>query len=113
MDKKEIQVDKKIRDSVEIVGDYLARFYHEEPSDVVASTKAVKSLTGMFDSEREISNAFLIILSAQLPNNLLKEIIQNKANRYVRNDDEARTFLEKIYYENSLDCVIDTDDEDS
>ena len=96
--------------SLEIVGDFLIRFYHEEPNETKAATKALNAMTGFFDYEWEIASAFRHILKIQLAENTLRDIVRNKANRYAQNDEDARVFLEQVYEDNDLDNAINFDD---
>lgn len=105
-------MNKKIQNAIKVVSDYLVRFYHEEPNDVRASSKAIKSLGGMFNSEWAVSDSFSVVLNSELPPNLLRDIVRDKANRYARDDSEAKSFLKTIYFENSLDCAIEVEEDD-
>ncbi|MBD2769035.1 SUKH-3 domain-containing protein [Hymenobacter sp. BT664] len=65
----------------QIVGDFLIRFYHEEPDDTKASTKALRAITGMFDYEWEVASTFKELLEMTLPVNTLRDMVRVKANR--------------------------------
>lgn len=91
---------------LEIVGDFLSRFYHEEPDDTKAATKAINAMTGLFDYEWEVASAFKEIIEMPLPPGTLRDIVRFNANRYAQNDEDAREFLEITYQENNFDNAI-------
>lgn len=93
--------------SLQIVGDYLIRFYHEEPDDIRASMKAIKAMTGHFEYEWEMSTAFKRMLETPFPPDVIRDFVRSRANRYARNDMEAQNFLAMIFKENDLDKAID------
>jgi len=94
------------QDPLQIVGDFLIRFYHEEPDDTKASIKALKAMIGLFDYEWEVASAFQELLEMALPSGTLRDMVRLKANRYARSDEEAREFLEFTYKDNDLDTAI-------
>ena len=94
------------QDPLQIVGDFLIRFYHEEPDDTKASIKALKAMIGLFDYEWEVASAFRELLEMALPSGTLRDMVRIKANRYARSDEEAREFLEFTYKDNVLDTAI-------
>jgi hypothetical protein len=94
------------QDPLQIVGDFLSRFYHEEPNDTKASTKALKAMTGLFDYEWEVASAFKELLEMALPSGTLRDMVRSKANRHARSDEEAREFLESTYKDNDLDMAV-------
>jgi hypothetical protein len=94
------------QDPLQIVGDFLIRFYHEEPDDTKASTKALKAMTGLFEYEWEVASAFKELLEMALPSGTLRDMVRIKANRYARSDEEAREFLEFTYKDNDLDTAV-------
>jgi hypothetical protein len=94
------------KDPLEIVGDFLIRFYHEEPDDTKASTKAIKAMTGLFEYEWEVASAFKELLEMALPVGILRDMVRIKANRYAGSDEEAREFLEFTYKDNDLDKAV-------
>lgn len=81
-----------INKSLEIVGDFLIRFYHEEPNEDKAAIKALTAMTGLFDYEWEIASAFKHILKIQLAENILRDIVRNKVNRHAQNDEDVENF---------------------
>ncbi|MBW4457235.1 MAG: hypothetical protein KME55_33765 [Nostoc indistinguendum CM1-VF10] len=95
------------KDFLKVVGDFLIRFYHEEPNVTKASTKAIKAMTGLFDYELEVSNAFKQTLESSLNKNTLRDLVRLKANRYAQTDEDAREFLNFVYKDNDLDKVVD------
>jgi len=96
----------KKEDCLQIVGDFLIRFYHEEPDDTKAATQAIKAMTGLFDYEWEVASAFSKLLEMSFPPNTLRDIVRLKANRYAHSDEDAREFLELTYKENNFDDAI-------
>ena len=101
---------KIINKSLEIVGDFLIRFYHEEPNEIKAATKAVNAMTDLFDYEWEVANAFRHTLKTQLVEHTLRDIVRNKANRYAQNDEDAKVFLQQVYEDNDFDNAINFED---
>jgi hypothetical protein len=93
--------------SLQIVGDYLVRFYHQEPDDTRASIKAIEAMIGHFEYEWQVSTAFKSVLESPFPTDVIRDFVRNRANRYARNDVEARNFLVKTFKENDLDKAID------
>lgn len=95
---------------LEIVGDFLIRFYHEEPNDIQASTKAVTALTGLFDDEWKVATALKNLLEMDLPPGTLRDLVRFKANRHALDDDDARQFLERVYQNNDFENAINFED---
>jgi hypothetical protein len=98
------------QDPLQIVGDFLIRFYHEEPDDTKASMKALKAMIGLFDYEWEVASAFKELLEMALPSGTLRDMVRIKANRHARSDEEAREFLEFTYKDNDLDMAVNFKD---
>lgn len=96
-------------DSLKTVGDFLIRFYHEEPCDTIAATQALVSMRGVFRYELEVAHAFKNVLKCEKPE-AIKNIVLKKANRYVKNSQEAKEFLERVYDDTNLENAIDFDD---
>lgn len=98
------------QDPLQIVSDFLIRFYHEEPDDIRAATKAIKAMTGLFDYEWKVASAFKELLEMALPSGTLRNMIRIKANRYTRSDKDAREFVEFTYKNNDLDLAVNFKD---
>ncbi|MDM9583742.1 hypothetical protein [Nostoc sp. GT001] len=98
------------KDYLEVIGDFLIRFYHEEPDDLQASIKAVETMTSLFDYEWEVATAFRNLLEMELPPGQIRDLVRLKANRYAQNDDDAREFLKEIYQSNDLENAINFKD---
>src|SRR5438034_8307809 len=96
------------RASLEAVGDFLTRFYHEEPDDLEAATEALKETGEQHQYRAEIGDAFVHVLGADLPRGTLNELVRRNANRYSLNDEEAREFLENTYKLNLLSVRADS-----
>lgn len=98
------------QDDLDIVSEFLIRFYHEEPDYIEATIRALNVLRGRDKYKWELANSFRNILEKSLPPETLKEVVLFSANRYVRNDEEAREVLEKIYQDNVLDAALNFDE---
>jgi len=101
---------KKQVSSIEVVSEFLSRFYHEEPNDLLAATNAMKAMKGMFDYEWAIATAFKDLLQNPQPPNTLKNIVKEWANRHARNDEEALNFLLEVYDNTTLEAAIHLDE---
>ncbi len=95
---------------IEIVSEFLIRFYHQEPNYLDATIRALEVLIDRHEYKWELATAFTNILDAILPNNTLKELVLFSANRYVQNDQEAKELLKAIYDDNILDTAINFDE---
>jgi hypothetical protein len=100
----------KNKSNLDIVGDFLIRFYHEEPCETKAAIKAISSMKGLFNYELEISNAFREIFEESFESNTLKNLVKQKANRYVKDDEEAKKFLIRVFQDANLENAIDFDE---
>lgn len=77
-----------------IAADFLARFYHEQPSDEAAAADAAGALT---EAERaRVVDAFAILLATEHPPEVLRDFVRRHANRYAVDDASARAFLERV-----------------
>jgi len=72
--------------------DFLVVFYHEEPDEIAAATGALAQMTVDLNWQTEIAKALKQVLATPLPNGTLTALVQEKANRFVRDDAEAREF---------------------
>jgi hypothetical protein len=100
-------------DNLEIVGDFLIRFYHEEPDDVRASTKAIQAMTGNHQAQWQLRAALVFLLGERYPVGMLRDIVRLKANRHAQNEGDARAFLERTFQNLGLDAAINFDDYES
>jgi len=100
-----------IKESLELIADFLENFYRDEPDDIVAAKNAVWA--GVDDRQRvwRISRAFRDVLDGELPDGVLREIIISHAKRDVWSDAEAQEYLQKIYEDTYLGDVLGFDDE--
>lgn len=95
---------------LEIVSEFLIRFYHQEPNYLDATIRALQVLRERYQYNWELANAFRNILENTLPTDTLKQLVLLSANRYVQNDLEAKEVLKKIYDDNVLDTAINLDE---
>ena len=98
------------KSNLDIIGDFLIRFYHEEPCDTKAAIRAISSMRGLFSYEWEVAEAFRSVFETTFESNVLQNIVKQKANRYARDDQEARNFLIKVYQDTNLENAIDFDE---
>jgi len=96
--------------ALDLVKLYLKRFYHDEPDNYVASTHAMSALTPDWRERWKTAVAFRIVVHAVFPAGLLKELVEGSANRRVRDDEQAREYLQKVYDLSMLDAAINFDD---
>lgn len=90
-----------------ITGDYLIRFYHEEPDDLAAATQAIRESIGHYVYAWDYVCAFKLLLSSSLPAGTLTALVRERANRYARDDNEAREFLERVYEDGDMYAALD------
>lgn len=90
-----------------VAGDYLIRFYHEEPDDLVAASRALRESIGHYVYAWNYACAFKLLLASTLPAGTLTELVCERANRYARDDNEAREFLERVYKDSDMYAVLD------
>lgn len=95
------------KDPLYIVSMFLGRFYHEEPNDTLAATKAMRAMMGLFDYEWEVAEAFEKVLQNGYSNGTLKKTVKEWANRRAQDDEQAKRFLEYVYQDTTLDVAID------
>lgn len=95
---------------LEIVSEFLIRFYHQEPNYLDATIRALQVLKDRYQYNWELANAFRNILETKLPTGTLKELVLFSANRYVQNDEEAKEVMKKIYDDNIFDAAINLDE---
>jgi hypothetical protein len=97
----------KNKEPLYTVSMFLGRFYHEEPNDTLALTKAVRAMTGLFEYEWEVAQAFEKVLQNSYPNGTLKQMVKEWANRRAKDDEQAKMFLKYVYEDTTLDVAID------
>jgi hypothetical protein len=95
---------------LDIVSEFLIRFYHQEPDYLEATIRALKVLQDRHQYKWELATAFRSILESSLPTGTLKELVLLSANRYVQSDEEAREVLERIYQDNIFYAVVNFDE---
>jgi hypothetical protein len=93
----------------ETIGDFLVVFYHEQPDEIVAATDALAQMTIDLDWQAKIAQALKHLLATPLPDGTLATLVQEKANRFVRDDAEARDFLLRVFANNNLASSLDED----
>ena len=93
-----------------IVEEFFARFYHEEPDDMLASTKALRAMTGHSKYEWKIAHAIEVILSQEWADETLQNLVKRWANRHVESETEARDFIKKVYDDNNFSAAYNIDD---
>jgi|ERR1700674_1176302 hypothetical protein len=94
---------------LETVGDFLVVFYHEEPDEILAATGALAQMTIDLNWQSEIAKALKQLLATPLPDGTLTALVQEKANRFVRDDAQARDFLLRVFANNNLASALDED----
>lgn len=98
---------EKLRNALEVVGDYLIRFYHEEPDELAAATRSLHESIGHYTYAWNYACAFKLLLENSLPDGTLTELVRERANRYAKDDSEAREFLERVYKDNDMHAAVD------
>lgn len=91
---------------IEIVSEFLIRFYHQEADYLSATIRALEVLRERHQYKWELATAFRNILQSSSPNGTLKQLVLLSANRYVESDEEAKEVLQKIYDDNILDATV-------
>lgn len=102
-------VEMSSKTPLETVGDFLVVFYHEEPNEIVAATDALAQMTLDLKWQTEIAKALKQLLATPLPDGTLTALVQEKANRFVRDDAEAKDFLLRVFANNNLASSLDED----
>lgn len=97
-------------DDLNIISEFLMRFYHQEPDYFKATIRALEILENRYQYKWELSNAFRKIFESSLPVGLLKELVLLSANRYVETDEDAREMLQRIYDDNVLYAAVNFDE---
>ncbi|RKH09349.1 hypothetical protein D7V97_16845 [Corallococcus sp. CA053C] len=92
------------------VRDFLERFYRDEPDNIVASDNALLAVGPDWREHWNAANAFRIVTRATFPPGTLKELVEQSANRLIRDDGQAREFLLEMYALSSLDTAVNYDE---
>ncbi|RKH38978.1 hypothetical protein [Corallococcus llansteffanensis] len=92
------------------VRSYLERFYRDEPDNVVASNNALLALGPDWRERWNTANAFRLVTRAAFPPGTLKELVDQSAHRLIRDDGQAREFLQEMYALSSLDTAVNYDE---
>lgn len=82
---------------LEMVGDFLATFYHEVMDYEDATEWAAAQLNGDPQYHQTLKRAFEVVVQKSYPPGVLTDVVQRQANRFVGNDDQARQFLEEVF----------------
>ncbi len=98
------------QNDLDIVNEFLIRFYHQEPDYFKATIRALEVLSSYPKYKWELAKAFQKVLEFSFPEDTLKNCALLSANRFVQNDDEAKAILTQIYDDNILYTAIDFDD---
>jgi hypothetical protein len=99
-----------IQDDLDIVSEFLIRFYHQEPNYYEATIRALEILSDRHQYKWELAKAFRNILDGPLTEGILKELVLLSANRFVQNDEDAKIVLKRIYDDNVLYTAVNFDE---
>lgn len=99
-----------INNDLEVVSDFLIRFYREEPDYVKATLRSLKTLRGQDEYKYKLANSFSRILEHPFPKGVLRDLVVLSTSRSVHNNKEAKEVLNRIYQDNILDMAIYFDD---
>jgi hypothetical protein len=93
-------------DSRRIVEEFLMRFYHQEPDETRAATKALLATATNIDYRWEVAEAFRDLLERTTIESDLTSTVSSAANRRAKDAADARQFLLRVYETNDLDAAV-------
>lgn len=98
------------QDDLDIVSEFLIRFYYQEPDYFEATIRALQSLKDRHQYKWELATVFRRVLESPLPEDTLRDLVLFSANRFVQNHEDAKAILKRIYYDNVLYTAVNFDD---
>ena len=91
------------RAALDLLEIFLRAHYHEYKWDILGTTRVLELFPPNHPYRVDLSRAFREVLSTALPPGTLTRLVQNEANRFVLNDEEAHSYLKNLYDDLHLD----------